>query len=165
MRRTPAPASARVTLALTLTVLFPGCSSTPDEPPTDPALDALAESAERVQGELSQLRALEQEQSNKPNRSYDAPTRGPLSEPITLNWSGPVEPVLEAVTDMLDGYDYTVSGDTPTQAITVDIDANNEPAWNVLRDIGRQTGNRVGVHINDRDQIVELTYEGRGNPE
>jgi len=159
--------SAQLLTAAAVTLLLSGCasfgSSAKDKQSEDPALKALAQAADSVSSDLNQYRQLEHARSSREGtepEAYDTPEQGPLAEPVTLNWQGPVYEITQTVAQLI-GYDFRSTGKPPTQPLMVQVNVTNKPAYQVLEDIGWQVGERAGVLVSDSHERVKLVYESR----
>lgn len=75
----------------------------------------------------------------------------------TIDWSGPVEPLLRQVAKAAN-YRVRVLGTPPAIPVIVTIYAKNVMLGDVLRDIGYQCGRRAAVVIYPESRVIELRY-------
>lgn len=156
------------TKAILLTSLFfvlAGCTSphagVPAGDPTlgpDPAEATLAEAANSVSKSLISLDQMQQATTPLPP-TYQAPdpaTYG-MSNLVTIDWNGPIEPLLTQIADAT-GYTVNILGKEPTLPIIVTVIAKNKPIGEVLRDAGYQCGDKADIVIFPNTKIIELRY-------
>ncbi|MBG78155.1 MAG: hypothetical protein CL570_03895 [Alphaproteobacteria bacterium] len=117
----------------------------------------LADAADRVASSLEKLAAVEYQRS--PGVAVapvsDAPVE--LRRAITVNWVGPVEPIVETLANR-SSYSFIVLGSPPPVPIVVSLDVENMPVVDVLRDIGLQMGVRADIRVDGRNKTVEIQY-------
>jgi len=117
----------------------------------------LAEAADKASNALETLAAVEQNRS--PGVSvqpiHNAPNE--LRRAITLRWAGPVEQVTRLLADRA-SYSFVTIGSKPPVPLVVNIDAENQPVVEALRDVGLQLGTRADIKVDSTRQIVELHY-------
>ncbi|MCB9963422.1 MAG: DotD/TraH family lipoprotein [Rhodospirillales bacterium] len=117
----------------------------------------LADAADRASTSLEELAAIEAQKRKvaaSPNLD-DAPVE--LMRGITVNWIGPVEPLLKKLSDHA-SYNFKVYGSGPAVPLVVSVDAENQPIVEVLRGVGTQLGSEAAVHVDAQDRSVELRY-------
>lgn len=150
---------------LSVVLLLSACSSnrgfdndTPQlvaEPDSVSAM--LADAADRVASSLEKLAAVEYQRS--PGVAVapvaDAPVE--LRRAITVNWVGPVEPIVETLANR-SSYNFIVLGSPPPVPIVVSLDVENMPVVDVLRDIGLQMGVRGDIRVDGKNKTVEIQY-------
>lgn len=117
----------------------------------------LAEAADKASNALETLAAVEQ--SKSPGVSVQPINNAPseLMRAMTITWLGPTEGLLKRIADRA-GYTYLTIGDEPPLPLTVNIDAENMPVIDILRDIGLQLGARADVKVDGNRKMVELHY-------
>jgi defect-in-organelle-trafficking protein DotD len=123
----------------------------------DKATMMLAEAADRASVSLETLAAVEQ--SRSPGIAVapigDAPAE--LRRAMTINWVGPVEPISKTLADRA-GYGFVVIGDAPPVPIVVNLDIENTPVIDILRNVGLQLGQRADVKVDASRKVVEIHY-------
>jgi defect-in-organelle-trafficking protein DotD len=124
----------------------------------------LTEAADRASRALDGIANIEQTRSPA-TPPLDDITNAPnnLMQPITLRWSGPIEPMAKTLADRA-GMRFRVTGYPPTVPITVSIDAYQQPLIHVLRDIGLQAGRRADVAIDGPGGVIEIRYAPPDKP-
>lgn len=80
-----------------------------------------------------------------------------MGMPTSVDWSGPVEPLLRQVAKTAD-YRVRVLGTPPAIPVIVTIYARNHMLGDVLRDIGYQSGRRASVVVFPESRVIELRY-------
>ncbi|MGM0423264.1 MAG: DotD/TraH family lipoprotein [Pseudomonadota bacterium] len=117
----------------------------------------LASAVDRASVALEKLAATEQKRSaeNTVESIPNAPVQ--LMRTVTLDWSGPAEPVLAKLADRA-GYKFQVQGNEPAVPVIVNVTAVEKPVIEVLRDIGLQAGRQADVVVDAERQVVEISY-------
>ncbi len=117
----------------------------------------LAEAADKASDALETLAAVEQ--SRAPAVAVQPIHNAPpeLKRAITINWIGPVEPLLKKLADRA-SYNFITVGDKPPVPLVVNIDKENTPVIDVLRSAGLQLGLRADVKVDSITKMVELHY-------
>lgn len=117
----------------------------------------LADAADRAANSLEKLAAVEYAKSPGVAVASVADAPIELRRAITVNWVGPVEPILETLANR-SSYSFMVVGAPPPIPIVVSIDAENQPVIEVLRDVGLQMGLRADVKVDAQRRVVEVHY-------
>lgn len=117
----------------------------------------LADAADRSSNALQTLASIEQQRS--PGVAVAPITGAPpeLRRAITVNWVGPVEPILKTLADRA-SYGFQAYGQQPPVPVVVSIDAENKPVIEVLRSVGLQLGVRADVRVDGQSRMVEIHY-------
>tara|TARA_B100000686_G_scaffold354937_1_gene468342 strand:- start:4111 stop:4602 length:492 start_codon:yes stop_codon:yes gene_type:complete len=117
----------------------------------------LAEAVDRASTALATLAATEQKR--EPTVTIDPVPKAPvqLMRSISLEWTGPIEPVARQLADRA-SYRFLVQGEAPPVPVVVDVVAVNKPVIEVLRDIGLQAGQRATVIVDSNQQLIEINY-------
>lgn len=117
----------------------------------------LAEAADKAAGALETLAAVED--ARAPGVAVEPINDAPpeLKRAITVNWVGPVAQITQTLANRA-GYSFAVIGDSPPVPLVVNVDAENEPVIDVLRDVGLQLGMRADVKVDGLRKMVELHY-------
>jgi defect in organelle trafficking protein DotD len=138
-----------------------GCTTMPPSPQIatqpDKVSAMLAQAADKAATSLQTLAAVEQARS--PGIAVtpidDAPAE--LRRAVTVNWTGPVEPIAKMLADR-SSYVFSTLGDPPPVAAVVSVNVENRPVIEVLRDIGLQLGQRADVRVDAPRKLVEIHY-------
>lgn len=118
----------------------------------------LADAADRTASALETLAEVEQYRS--PGSIAVAPINNPprsLQTPVSVNWTGPVEPLAKALADRT-GYSFATLGDEPAIPIVISVNVTHTPAIEVLRDMGLQMGQRADLRVDSPRRAVEVHY-------
>lgn len=117
----------------------------------------LAEAADKASNALKTLAAVEQAKSPAVavQPIHNAPSE--LMRAITITWVGPAEGLVKKLADRA-SYTFIAVGDKPPVPLTVNIDAENKPVIDVLRDAGLQFGMRADIKVDSVRQMVEIHY-------
>lgn len=117
----------------------------------------LAQAADKASNSLQALAAIEQTKS--PGVAVEPIVNAPeeLSRAITITWVGPPEQILRKLADRA-SYNYVTLGARPPVPLVVNIDVQNKPVIEVLRDIGLQLGVRSDVKVDSDRRVIELHY-------
>lgn len=152
-------------ISLIVIFLLAGCSTT--DPSTSPTVNPsasedatvkLAEAATSVSQSLNQLKAIEKA-SSPPinNKRLPYPTTYDMAELTSIDWTGPIEPLLKRIASMC-GYTLRVIGQRPAIPVLVTISAKNTPVGYILRDANFQAGSKAGVNVFPGIHVIELRY-------
>lgn len=117
----------------------------------------LAEAADKASNALETLAAVEQ--SKAPAVAVQPIHNAPpeLMRAMTITWVGPAEQLVRKLADRA-SYTFLTVGDRPPVPLTVNIDAENKPVIDILRDVGLQFGMRADIKVDSVRQMVELHY-------
>lgn len=117
----------------------------------------LADAADRAATSLEQLAAVEQ--SRSPGVAVAPVSDAPLElrRAVTVNWVGPVEPLVKNLADRT-SYNFVVVGATPPVPVVISLDVENKPVIEALRDIGLQMGLRADIRIDGNSRSIEIHY-------
>jgi len=86
-----------------------------------------------------------------------APATYGMGMATSIDWSGPVQPLLQQVARTAD-YRLRTLGTPPAIPVIVTVYTKNEMLGDVLRDIGYQCGRRASVVIFPESRVIELRY-------
>lgn len=117
----------------------------------------LAEAADKASNALQTLAAVEQ--SSVPAVAVQPIHNAPpeLMRAMTLTWYGPVEQLVKKLADRA-SYSFMTVGNEPPVPLVVNMDVENQPVIDTLRDIGLQLGTRADVKVDSTRRMVELHY-------
>jgi defect-in-organelle-trafficking protein DotD len=117
----------------------------------------LAEAADRASNALQTLATVEQARapSIAVQPIHNAPSE--LMRAMTITWVGPPEQLLRRAASRA-SYTFLAVGDAPPVPLSVNIDAENKPVIDILRDVGLQLGLRADVKVDSERRLVELHY-------
>lgn len=117
----------------------------------------LAEAADKASTALQTLAAVEQ--SRAPSVSVQPIHNAPpeLMRAMTITWYGPAEQLVKKLANRA-SYTFIAVGDKPPVPLTVNMDVENQPVIDILRDVGLQLGVRADVKVDSTRRMVELHY-------
>ncbi len=117
----------------------------------------LAEAADKASNALQTLAAIEQ--SSAPAVAVQPIHNAPpeLMRAMTITWYGPAEQLLKKLANRA-SYTFITVGDKPPVPLTVNMDVENQPVIDTLRDVGLQLGVRGDVKVDSTRRMVELHY-------
>lgn len=82
---------------------------------------------------------------------------GGMGHRATLDWSGPIEPLLHRLGHMT-RYNVKVLGPSPAIPVVVTLMAENRRIADILKDAGLQAGKRANLVVYPSSRIIELRY-------
>lgn len=122
-------------------------------------MQSIARSAQDIQQVWNELGAIERSKNPAYLRyadEFDGGLPPGLDRLVSINWNGPLEPLVRRIAEDAD-YAFEVVGRRPATPISVSIVNNNPlPLGYVLRDAGYQAGDRAGVVL--RSESIEIRY-------
>lgn len=125
---------------------------------TDPSNVTLAEAATSVSNSLENLAATEQAAFHPiGNQSMPDPTTYGMGGRASIDWSGPIEPLLQQIAQTA-SYRVTIVGREPGVPILVTINSKNEMLGDILSNVAFQCGKRADVILYPETQVIELRY-------
>lgn len=83
--------------------------------------------------------------------------QGGMGTATTLDWSGPIEPLLQRIAQMTH-YRVKVLGPAPAVPVLISITAEREPIAHVLKNAGLQAGKRAHIVVYPATKVIELRY-------
>lgn len=118
----------------------------------------VAQAATAVSQSLHDLKAIEK-MVNLPlnNKFLPYPTSYSLTKLVSIDWSGPIQPLLERIANMAH-YKLRVIGRTPALPVLVTLTARNMPLGYIIRDADWQAGTKAGVFVYPAIKTIELRY-------
>ena len=117
----------------------------------------LAEAADKASNALQTLASIEQAKAPPANLAPIDNAPPELRRAVTVSWTGPVDTITQTLADRA-SYLFRVYGDMPPVPVVVNIDTENRPIVEVLRDIGLQLGERGDVRVDTVRRTIELHY-------
>ena len=119
----------------------------------------LAQAADKASKALDSISNIEQQKNPAVPPIQDDYSNAPpnMTQPISLRWSGPIEPVARTLAERA-GLRFRVTGRAPAAPLIVNIDAYQQPLLHVLRDVGLQAGTRADLAIDQNEGVVEVRY-------
>jgi defect in organelle trafficking protein DotD len=127
-------------------------------PPGDDAAIQLAEAATDINHSLTELNAMEKTMAPPLNcKCMPYPTSSDLCQEISIDWSGPIEPLLRRISWMM-CYKLRIIGMRPAIPVLVTISATNTPVGYVIRDANFQAATKASVFVYPGIHVIELRY-------
>lgn len=127
-------------------------------PSSDPSNVTLAEAATSVSNSLENLAATEQAAFHPiANQSMPDPSTYGMGGRASIDWSGPIEPLIQQVAQTA-YYRVKVVGREPAVPILVTINSKNEMLGDILSNVAFQCGKRADVILYPETQVIELRY-------
>ena len=80
-------------------------------------------------------------------------------QPITVDWNGPVETFLQAISQRA-GYTLKVTGRAPANQVMISLRAEEEPLFGVVRRAGNMVHGYADIAFNPANGTIELRYGG-----
>ena len=118
----------------------------------------LAETAQSVNSSLQQLSAIDM--ATHPDVKMPAPPNAKqlgMDQIVSVSWNGPVEPILKKIADV-SNYKLSVLGDEPNIPVLVNVNYQNTPLADVLRDITYQVADKATITVYPASKTLELRY-------
>lgn len=156
-------------LAVSSGLFLAACATTPPPVPppalaADPAMAALAASAEQIAKDMRAMQVVEMA-ANLPKTTPAsraavsaqlASTPAGLEMPLNTNFSGPVGTLLQAVAAQV-GWQFREEGQTPPIPLTINKHYQSTPAIQILRDLGFSIAGATVV-VDPRSRSIVLRY-------
>lgn len=117
----------------------------------------LANAADKASVALETLAAVEQARSPGVAVSPIVGAPDELKRAITVNWTGPAEPIVKTLSDRA-GYMFQSIGSPPPVPVVVSVDVENQQVIDILRSIGLQLGARADIKVDSVRQMIEIHY-------
>lgn len=145
-------------LTIPLATLFLlGCSPKPSYQVSDVEYQ-LAKAALSIEDSLRTLAATQQIKAKNPiNTDILITPQGGMGGLASIDWSGPIEPLLEKIGDMTH-YRVKVFGPIPHIPLIVSISSRDRMVADILKDAGLQAGKRANLVVYPTSRIIELRY-------
>jgi defect-in-organelle-trafficking protein DotD len=123
----------------------------------------LMKSAMSVEDSLRALAATQEVYAkNAINTDILITPQGGMGELASLDWSGPIEPLLERVGQMTN-YRVKVLGPMPNIPVIITLSARERMIADILKDAGLQAGKRANLVVYPTSRIIELRYAAIDN--
>ncbi len=148
-------------LMLAAALMMAGCAVPKRNPQVVASPDKvslmLAEAADKASNSLQTLAAIEQ--TKAPGVAVQPITNAPeeLMRSMTVTWVGPPEQILRKLADRA-SYNFLALGNRPPVPLVINVDVQNKPVIEILRDVGLQLGVRADVKVDSERQMIELHY-------
>lgn len=145
-------------------VFLTSCITFPEDTPEPPPLmtqEQIAHAAGSIDRSLVAL--YEVERAKKPEdigvkaEPYPEPIYPSLSQLVTVDWAGPVEPLLHDIAVLTD-YRLKVMGHAPAIPVLVNIENDKITTHELLREIRAEVYLRADILIFPDSGVIELHY-------
>jgi defect-in-organelle-trafficking protein DotD len=143
---------------LSLAAIIGGCCSSKGNYQVSDVEYQLMKSAMSVEDSLRALAATQEVYAkNAINTDILITPQGGMGELASLDWSGPIEPLLERVGKM-SNYRVKVLGPIPSIPLIITLSARERMIADILKDAGLQAGKRANLVVYPTSRIIELRY-------
>ena len=144
-------------VVLSSTILSSGCAETKKYNMTDVDYQLL-QSAMAVEDSLRTLAAAQETEAQQAiNTDILVTPQGGMGGKATLDWSGPIEPLLQRIAQM-STYRFKVLGPIPPIPVIVTIAAQDRVIADILKDAGLQASKRANIVVYPKHRVIELRY-------
>lgn len=135
------------------------CATSQEKPPYRSGADtSLAEASYSVSRSISSLSEIAQASRPLPTlESPPNPASYGMGELTSVDWSGPVEPLLRQLANAAN-YRLRVLGNKPAIPLLVSVYDKNMMLADIVRDVGYQCGRRANVIVFPDSRVIELRY-------
>ena len=135
------------------------CTTSPKTESTGSQIEqSLETTAKSVAYSLRRLAEAQETQSvTAINTSPLVTSEGGMGSTATIDWSGPIEALLEKVAN-LTNYKVKILGQEPSIPVVVTIAASNSIVADILKDAGLQAGKKADLVVYPSTRIIELRY-------
>ncbi|MBN9287053.1 MAG: hypothetical protein BGO43_11760 [Gammaproteobacteria bacterium 39-13] len=142
---------------ISIAALLVGCTQKPTYQMSDVEYQ-LMKSAMSVENSLKTLAATQDIYAkNAINTDILVTPQGGMGGLASLDWSGPIEPLLERIAEMT-RYRVKVLGPIPKIPLIVTISSRERVVADILKDAGLQAGKRANLVVYPTSRIIELRY-------
>jgi defect in organelle trafficking protein DotD len=150
-------ASLSLACMLAVVAILPGCKNQSSYRMTNVDYQ-LMQSALSIEDSLRTLAAAqESEVQHAINTDILVAPQGGMGGRASLDWSGPIEPLLERIANM-SSYRVKVLGPIPPIPVIVTIAAKDRVVADILKDAGLQAGKRANIVVYPKHKVIELRY-------
>jgi defect in organelle trafficking protein DotD len=115
----------------------------------------LVEATASVSHSLNELTAMEKHQY--PFKSLPYPTNYGLNQLVSVNWSGPIEPLLVMIAKEI-GFELKVIGVSPAVPVLVTLTEESVQLNQVIYNADAQAGNKARIAVYPAICVIELRY-------
>lgn len=145
------------TWLLILAVFLSGCTPKPTYQMSDIEYQMM-KSALSVEDSLRTLAATQEIYAkNAINTDILATPQGGMGGLASIDWSGPIEPLLQRIADM-SNYRVKILGPIPSIPVIVTVSCRERMLADILKDAGLQAGKRANLVVYPTSKIIELRY-------
>ncbi len=131
-------------------------NSAPIKTNNEHAQAQIAEASTSIGHSLQQLSAIQMAQHPGIKLPKANNSKG-LSHLASLNWNGPIEPVVSHIAAAA-GYHFQVLGRKPAIPVIININSDHQTLGSILRNITLQAQPTATIKIYSSQQIIELRY-------
>lgn len=147
----------KLLFAIPFAALLLGCSPKPTYEVSDVEYQ-LMKSAMSVEDSLRTLAATNEVYAkNAINTDVLITPQGGMGELASIDWSGPLEPLVEKIAEMAN-YRVKVFGPMPHVPVIVSISCRERMIADILKDAGLQAGKRANLVVYPTSKIIEIRY-------
>lgn len=152
-------------------VYISGCSSTPQNVmlmESDPAIQQLIAVANDIASYERRLYQIESSRYIDTGKEkiveYDMYYTPSLAQYYNLGdeWTGPLEPLLERITEMSGLNDIRYLNVKPANPIIVYVDTKSRKLIDILADSGNQARTRAKVTLKVKERLIQVEYSSNG---
>lgn len=147
-------------ISLCFALLLVGCAHQQELDVTD-TIEAERQLVAAAQSIEHSLRLLAQAESKDPHPLMDiselVSEEAGLGVRATLDWSGPIEPLLARISKLTD-YRLRVIGHEPAVPVMVSITREEQMVAEILKDAGLQASNKAALVVYPSTRVIELRY-------
>lgn len=148
----------KITFAIISILALSSCATPQEQQYKSGADVSLAEASYSVSRSISSLSEIAQASRPLPTlESPPNPASYGMGELTSVDWSGPVEPLLIQLANA-SNYRLRVLGRKPAIPVLVSVYDKNMMLADILRDVGFQCGRRANVIIFPDSRVIELRY-------
>ena len=124
----------------------------------DPAQAKIAEAATSISHSLVNIAEIQQAATPpRPDFIPPDPAAYGMENLVSVDWSGPVEPLLQQIANST-GYKLRVIGNPPPVPVIITVAARNQQIGDVLRDVSYQAKAKSNIVVFPGDKTIELQY-------
>ena len=80
-----------------------------------------------------------------------------MAQIVSVSWSGPAAALLKQIADG-SHYHLKILGTAPSIPLVVNVNADNQPLADILRDVTYQVAKEASVKLYPKQRIIELRY-------
>jgi hypothetical protein len=152
-------------------LLNAGCSSTPSEVmlhESEPAIQHLISVAEDIASYERRLYQIESSRYIDAGKEkigeYDMYYTPSLAQYYNLGdeWTGPLEPLLERITELSGLNDIRYLNVKPSNPIIIYVDTKSRKLIDILADSGNQARERAKVTLKIKERLIQVEYTPNG---
>jgi len=143
-----------------LNLRYLSANTVPAETTDQQAQAQIAEASIAVGHSLQELSAVQMtvHPPKHLRRPFNPQTIG-MSKTASINWTGPVQPVLKKIAQATH-YHFRVVGRKPSLPVLVSLNMHNRPIADILRNIMYQVVLKADIAVYPRSRTIELRYHG-----